>query len=472
MSSSARFHPVILVSLLMAVVAVLVVMLLVVPSLHRETTDRHLENTEGTPPPIILRGIEKMEGAFRTLKSLPVGPSVLSWDPRVLVGLSEDQVKTRLSMIPGMDPGLVTDAREIALIRRWAALNPKAACDYAYRAVLCGADEAVLREAVSVWSAKDSPAAIAWAAAVASPGLRDLAVSTASGVWASRNPAIATESLRSLTNAAVRASAWMGIAQAIAGSDDQKTLARALALPGPLREKALAQIFGPWFKRDPSAAAEWLLSQPVEIQLPLTGRLASEWARRDPQSALAWSGAASPVILNSPQIPSGPVQRRAMDAALSSFVSSDPERAAAWMTSGQGKPYFSQRVGSIASSWASIDPVAAAAWASSIKNGGSRDAAISSIAATWTRADPSESLGWIKGIRGSSDRNTALASFGRTLASTDPDGAAYWSSQISDNKLREETVSKVVSTWKTLNAAAAEQFVRSNPSAAFLRKKP
>jgi len=86
-----------------------------------------------------------------------------------------------------------------------------------------------------------------------------------------------------------------------------------------------------------------------------------------------------------------------MEAALSNFVSSDPEAAAAWMTTGAGKPFFSQRVGALASSWTSIDPEAAVGWVSTIPASRERDTAVAAIAATWTRADPSEALRWIPG---------------------------------------------------------------------------
>lgn len=386
--------------------------------------------------------------------------------------LGEDEVKARLAKIPGSPPGEETDARELALVNRWAVLNPKAACDYAYKAVLCGADESLLRDAVSRWASSDPAGAVSWSAAIVSPALRDLSVSTAYGVWSSRNRPAAIGTLSALTNAAARASAWTGISRVLPANDAKGSLDQVMPLPGPLREKVLAQVFGSWMKRDPSSAAEWMRTQKPEVQLPLAARLASEWARRDPAAALAWSGATPSAVLNAPRLAPGPVQRRAMDAAISGFIGSDPEAAAAWMTTGTGRGYFSQRVASLASSWAAIDPLAAWAWASVIPPGKERDAAAGSIAATWTRSDPAETLLWIQGIRRVSDRNTALASFGGTLSGSDPEAAAYWSSQISERGLREETLSRVISQWRSINPGAATQYVQTAAAAAFLRKKP
>lgn len=412
-----------------------------------------------------------MEAKVRLLKSLPQKSLSMSWDVRTLSLLSENQIRMRLALIPTMDPGEATDARELALVTRWATLNPKGASIYAYQAVLCGADESLLREAVSRWAAVDPASAALWAASLASPGLRDLAVASAYKVWSSKNRGESLAALPDLTGSAARAAAWMGVSQTIFGPDAKKSPAIVMQLPGPLREKALVQMFGPWIRRDPAAVAEWLCTQPMEIQLPLAARIAAEWARRDPSSALAWSGAASSATLAAPHLPSGPVQRRAMDAAVTSFVTSDPESAAIWIASERGRAFFRERVGAVVSSWTSIDPMAAAAWASTISPGSDRESAVGALSSTWARSDPAGALQWIQRISGSSDRNIALAAFGRTLAPSDPEGAAYWSSQITEMTLREATLAKVVSVWKTINPGAAERFVQTAPSAVFLRRK-
>jgi hypothetical protein len=380
-----------------------------------------------------------------------------------------EQVLRNLSKIPSMPPGDETDARELALVVRWASFDPAKACNYAYEAALDGADESLLREAVSVWARMDPVAASRWAAACRSPMLRDLAMSAVYGLWALSNRQAAIASLRSFSGASARSSALAGVAK---GSDrrPKEALAWAASLPAPLRERTLQQVFGSWLRRDPQSAAEWLSRQPTEIQLSLAARLASEWARKDPQSALAWCRIGSPATLTCPQLPSGPIQRRAMEAALSAFVGSDPEAAAAWMMTPPGRTFFPQRASSIASSWASLDPLAAASWASSITSGKERDSAVGAIASTWTRSDPLEALRWIQNIRKVSDRNTALSAFGGTLAFSDPDAAAYWSSQITEKALREDTLSRVISQWRNINAGAAGQFVQTAPAAAFLRK--
>ena len=382
-----------------------------------------------------------------------------------------EEVLRNLSRIPSMPPGEETDARELALVVRWAAFNPLKACEYAYEASLDGADEGLLREAVSAWARTDPSSASRWASALRSPMLRDLAISAVYGVWTQSDREAAIVSLRSLQGAASRSSAVSGLAR---GSDrkPKEALGWTASLSAPLREKTLQQAFGSWLRRDPQAAAEWLARQPAEIQLPLAPRLAAEWARKDPQSALYWCRIGTTGKLTGPQLPPGPVQRRAMDAALASFVGSDPEAAAAWMMTPTGRPFFAPRVSSIASSWASMDPVAAAGWASSLSSGRERETAVGAVSSTWTRSDPAEALRWIQGIRRSSDRNASLNAFSITLAASDPEAAAYWGSQITERALREETISRVVSQWRGIDPGAASQFVRTSGAAAFLRRKP
>lgn len=411
------------------------------------------------------------KSALRTLSKMARKPFQASSRQQSPETLPLDRVLHELSLIPSMKPGDQTDAREIALVLRWVSFQPERACDYAYHAVLDGADESLLKEAVAAWARVDPASAARWAARLRSPLLRDLAVSTACGIWSMKNQAATLNALKSLPGSAARSSALSGMA-GVSVRNPKQVLDWAEKLPGPLRERTLQQVFGSWMRRDPLAAAEWLANQPMEIQLPLASRLAAEWARKDPLAALFWSRAASTGALTGPRLEPGPVQRRAMDAALGSFVSSDPEAAVAWMTTGAGRSFFSQRVSSLASSWASIDPMAAAAWVWTIPAGKERAAAVGALAATWTRSDSSEALRWIQRIPKPADRNAALSSFGSALAGSDPEAAAYWSTQITDRQLREGTLSQVISQWRSINPGAATQFVQTSNATAFLRKKP
>jgi len=68
-----------------------------------------------------------------------------------------------------MTPGDRTDERELALVLRWVSFQPERACDYAYHAVLDGADESLLREAVTAWARIDPVSATRWASRLRSP---------------------------------------------------------------------------------------------------------------------------------------------------------------------------------------------------------------------------------------------------------------------------------------------------------------
>lgn len=435
-----------------------------------ETTEQHDVNpsVDGKEGEVLKSADGK--GSMRTLSKIAWKPSLKTLRQQSPETLPLDRVLKELSLIPSMAPGEQTDAKELALVTRWAGFYPEQACNYAYQAVLGGANDRLLRESISIWARVDPISASRWASRLQSPLLRDMAVGTVYAIWASKNHAGAMGSLKFLPGFASRSSALSGITSA-SERDPKAALAWAEKLPGPLREKTLQQLFGSWMRRDPQVAAEWLAGRPVEIQIPLVGRLAAEWARKDPQAALFWSRAAAGGPLIGPQLVVGPVQRRAMDAALGSFVSSDPEAAAVWMTTGSGRAYFPQRVASIASSWTLMDPISAAVWAAAITTDSERDTAVGAISSTWTRSDPSEALRWIQSIQRASDRNTALSSFGSTLAASDPETAAYWSSQISERQLRNATLSRVVSQWKSLNPGAAAQFIQTSPAASFLRKK-
>jgi len=411
------------------------------------------------------------QDSFLTLSRITNDPVSPSAGQQSTETLTLDQVLHALALIPSMTPGDDTDAKELSLVLRWVSFEPERACEYAYHAVLDGADENLLRAAVSAWARIDPDSASRWSSKLRSPLLRDIAVTTAFGIWMSTNQSAAMSSLKFLQGSATRSSAWSGMAN-VSSKNPKAALTWVEKLPGPIRDRLLQQVFGSWIRRDPLSAAEWLSKQPMDIQLPLAGRVAAEWARKDPQAALYWVLASSSGPLTGPRLTPGPVQRRALDAALGSFVSSDPEAAAVWMTTPTGRPFFSQRVASIASSWASIDPYTASSWVWTLQAGKDRDAAVGALSATWTRSDPAEALRWIQGIRKASDRNTALSSFGAALASTDPETAAYWSTQISERSLREETLTRVISQWRIINPGAATQFIQTSNAMVFMRKKP
>ncbi|MEI7963165.1 MAG: hypothetical protein WCI42_04985, partial [Verrucomicrobiota bacterium] len=131
------------------------------------------------------------KGALRTSSKIVRNPFQASSRQQSPKTLPLDRVLRELSLIPSLTPGEQTDAKELALVLRWASFQPERACDYAYHAVLDGADESLLKEAVTSWARVEPASAARWAARIRSPLLRDLAVSTASGIWTTSNQAAA-----------------------------------------------------------------------------------------------------------------------------------------------------------------------------------------------------------------------------------------------------------------------------------------
>ena len=358
----------------------------------------------------------------------------------------------------------MADQTERWLVQRWAALEPKLACEYAYAGVLQGADENLLVDAVTIWANRTPAEAARWAGNLGSPSLRDAAIRTAYSIWAKKDSSAAAKSISSLRPASARGIASAATAPPHAGKNFANAMQWARSLPGPIREKTLDAILGEWTRRDPAGAAGWLIQQPGDVQWALISKLAGDWVRKDPNSALAWGlGQSTEVALGS-KLALGPVQRKFFEAALGAFIGTDPQGAANWLTSSSGQAFFTSKIGDVARRWTSMDPMEAANWSLSLSKSGDRNAAIAAVAGTWARTDPQAAGQWARALANSTLRDTALNAYCGSLSPYDAASAAQWGTEITSPSLRKGAVESAVNRWMQYDPVAARQFVRTTPA--------
>ena len=386
------------------------------------------------------------------------------WDEKTIRSLPLTEIRARLAQLSSWTPGAVADQTERWLVQRWAVLEPKLACEYAYTAALQGADENLLLDAVTIWANRTPAEAARWAGNLGSPSLRDATIRTAYSIWAKKDSSTAAKSISSLRPASARGIASAATAPPHAGKNFANAMQWARSLPGPIREKTLDAILGEWTRRDPPGAAGWLIQQPGDVQWALISKLARDWVRKDPQSALAWGLGQSTEISLGSKLALGPVQRKFFEAALGNWIGADPQGAANWLASSNGKPFFSRKIGDVARRWTSMDPMEAANWSLSLNKTVDRNAAIGAVAGTWARTDPQAAGQWVRGLSQPSLKDTALESYCKSLRLYDPAMATQWATEISKPNLQQRAVKEAAELWLKYDPTAARQFILITPA--------
>ena len=386
------------------------------------------------------------------------------WDENSIRSLGLAEIKNRLNQLTSWPPGPEADRMERWLVKRWAALEPREACQFAYAAVLQGAETSLLEEALRIWSEISPASAAAWAGSLGSPSLRDLAVRLAFRIWAGKDSAAAARAASQLRSASARTVATVAVAPPQARKNFSAAMDWARSLPGPKRQKTLEEILGEWTRRDPAAAATWLVQQPGDVQWSLVGKLAADWVRKDPVTAMAWGQGHARGLETGSELASGPVQRKFFEAALANLIGADPEVAATWLVSPAGQPYLETRAAPLAGRWTALDPTEAAAWAMGLTNTLARQAALGAVAGTWGRIEPAEAGNWISTLEPGPLRDGALLAYCNAISAYDAAVAATWANSISQPGPREATLTAVFKQWRRYDEAAARNFILQNPN--------
>jgi hypothetical protein len=389
-------------------------------------------------------------------------PKSTGWDEKTIRSLGLAEIKLRLNQLSTWPPGPEADRIERWLVKRWTALEPRAACQYAYTAVLQGAETSLLEDPLRVWSESAPAQASAWAGSLGSPSIRDFAVRLVFGIWAGKDSTAAAAAAAKLRSAAARTAATMAVAPPQARKNFSAAMQWARSLPGSKRQPTLEEILGEWTKRDPASAATWLVQQPGDVQWSLVAKLAADWVRKDPAIALRWGMGRSVGLRVGSELAPGPVQRKFFEAALGSLIGADPEAASTWLAGPEGQPYLAARAAPLAGRWTTLDPPEAAAWALALSDAATRKAALGAVAGTWGRIDPQEAGSWISRLSPGENRDTALQSYSTAISAYDAPVAAVWANGISQPGPREAALAAVFKQWEKVDSSAARNFILQN----------
>lgn len=256
-----------------------------------------------------------------------------------------------------------------------------------------------------------------------------------------------------------------------------------------LKSELLAQGIGKWSQADAPSAARFLDENPDATiaerrQMPtgtsmIANTVAGHWAETDPQAAMEWAkkrpdassamqGAIGGWWQTDPDGATAYVMRHLetnidhnVAAVLADLMAAqDPKRAAEWVAQLPNDSARSFSEISIAHSLGSRDPQAAVDWAGTLPPA-ERTGALTSIIAAWAYNDPQAAGQWASTLTGPG-RDETIATYGSAIASLDPPAALGWTMTVNDQRMRDESVQRIISVWINQNPAAAKSWIEQS----------
>jgi hypothetical protein len=76
--------------------------------------------------------------------------------------------------------------------------------------------------------------------------------------------------------------------------------------------------------------------------------------------------------------------------------------------------------------------------------------------------DLAKTAGWLERLPPGASRDTAISNFTGYAARTDPEGAAAWAATISDERMRNNQIQSVASTWLRQDKDSATRWIRQS----------
>ncbi len=93
---------------------------------------------------------------------------------------------------------------------------------------------------------------------------------------------------------------------------------------------------------------------------------------------------------------------------------------------------------------------------------GKTNSALSHAAMTWGNNDLEAAANWINSLENSPKRDLAIRGYARAASHLDTPAALEWAAQISNPKLRDDSIKPLINSWKKTHPAAAESWLKEH----------
>jgi hypothetical protein len=324
--------------------------------------------------------------------------------------LDSSQIKEALTEVEAMKDYRLRSQLRGMLLSRWGESDPKAALTYAQGLKNQMENVGEKRSVMRSWGEKDFPAAKAWLEGLPNPGvLRELAM--------------------------------LDLAFGLAQKDPAAALSLARSLPGDDGQRFLRGAINAWCLKDADAAFAYVAKLPADPNEPywdnknLKLEMMSTLAKKDPDK----------VITMLEQLPAGD-QNNALRSIGFYLGQSDPKAALDWANQQPDPQVKSSILAGVISAMSEKDPKGALELAQSLP-AGEREGVIGNVIDTLSESDPKEAVGYAMNLLSNKGgvKNNMISYMAGQWISSDPQGALGWYGSLTDPKLKEQVVGKMIS---------------------------
>ena len=346
----------------------------------------------------------------------------------------------------------------LGLARRWVALDPKAACDFATDHAATGpAQNEFQRDVMRQWYQRDARGLKAWVDDQPQGPNRVRGEGRYMRLVAESDPRAGLELVRAHPDNPNAEWAAADIFRALSKTDPAGVAAEASGLSGEARSRALATIAAVWGQKDPQAAASWAgnLANTGEREQQLA-EIVKIWPDADLASAAAWAQ----------KITDPSIRAQAFAPALSRLAGKDFSAAAAQIAELAAGPDRDALVVATVENLGRDNPAAAGRFLEMLEPGAQRNEAAAKLCAKWGETDPHAALDWFFRNGQPGKGLSELAQPIGNWISEAPQAAIGWAENLPSPEARDTALGAVVTqlSWADLPQARA-LFGRLSPEA-------
>jgi hypothetical protein len=228
-------------------------------------------------------------------------------------------------------------------------------------------------------------------------------------------------------------------------------LKQGATAPHPARESLMASIFKTLASRDLAKAFTHLqkVQSGNERAQALRGVLETVQTPLERERILRLAG----------DLKEDELRTQTRRAVVENWARHDTAAAAAWVENSEPAWERPLLMDTLGLTWMQSDPAAAAAWWLAHEPG--RDTMVK-IINVWSQKDPDAAGTWLDAQPPGPQSDAARMTFARQVASLDSAGALTWAATISDETMRESTISHIYEKWRDRDAAAAAAFLQQS----------
>jgi hypothetical protein len=342
--------------------------------------------------------------------------------------MSGAEIQACLEAVKDLEPGPEAIQLLQEAVARWAALDPKAAADYAMALDSLRLRGSLMNSVIGAWAKTDLKAAVAYVDGIESQRTRSAVMNSLIGVWAATDPTGALAWLRDHANVdrGTLTSCTSTIFRNLTGKDFNQALTQAWDLTDRSMKRAAVQAVVEEMARTKNADVLMNLYKtmaPGADRTLLAETLVESVARYQPLKAVEWIATAI----------------------------TDPEEK-------------NSAIARLIGTWSYDQPAQAAQWVmSQLADGELRRSQLARVIESWTYDNPSAAAEWLSKYPPSSQTDLAARSLAAGLARTNPEEAAVWAESITDENLRNRAIRDVAVQWLAKDAERAKTYIASAP---------